>query len=117
RGRACALDVWEGEPRIDRALLRHALLATPHIAGYSEQGKATATALSVQAVARMFGLPLAGWYPPTAAPSAPRPISWPELCSTIDRAFDIEAQSRRLKADPQGFERMRDRYAYRREYF
>lgn len=116
-GLDCVLDVWEGEPAIDPELLRHTLLATPHIAGYSEQGKATATALAVRAVARMFGLPLEGWYPPTAAPSTPRSLSWPELCSTIGRAFDIEAQSRQLKADPAGFERFRDEYAYRQEYF
>ena len=116
-GLGCVLDVWEGEPAIDLDLLRRALLATPHIAGYSEQGKATATALAVRAVAALFGLPLDGWYPPTAAPSAPRRLSWPELCSTIGRAFDIEAQSRQLKTEPDGFERLRDEYAYRHEYF
>ncbi|WP_372758165.1 4-phosphoerythronate dehydrogenase [Litorivivens sp.] len=34
-----ALDVWEGEPAIDSALLSEAELATPHIAGYSQDGK------------------------------------------------------------------------------
>jgi len=116
-GLDCALDVWENEPHLDRELLRRALVSTPHIAGYSEQGKATATALVVGAVAEAFGLPLGAWYPPAAAPSAPRPIAWPELCSSIAGAFDIDAQSRQLKASPDDFERMRDGYAYRREYF
>ena len=116
-GRTALLDVWEHEPEPDRTLLDRALLATPHIAGYSEQGKANATAMAVAAVSRAFGLPLEGWYPSQAAPSAPRPISWQELCATIDDAFDIEAESRRLKASPELFERFRDRYAYRREYF
>lgn len=116
-GRRWALDVWEGEPRLDPALLEGALLSTPHIAGYSEQGKAMATALSVRALAARFGLPLAGWYPRDAAPSAPRAIGWEELLSTIDGAFDIEAQSRALKVDPVAFEAMRDDYRYRREYF
>ena len=40
-GLGWALDVWEHEPHLDPALLENALLATPHIAGYSEQGKAT----------------------------------------------------------------------------
>lgn len=61
-GHPCALDVWEHEPAIDRTLLDRALIATPHIAGYSEQGKANATAMSVDALARHFGLPLTGWY-------------------------------------------------------
>ena len=47
-GLACVLDVWEHEPAIDRRLLARTLLATPHIAGYSEQGKANATAVSVE---------------------------------------------------------------------
>ena len=116
-GLACVLDVWEHEPAIDRRLLARTLLATPHIAGYSEQGKANATAMSVDTLARFFGLPLAGWYPPQAATSTPRPISWQELCTTIGGAFDIEAQSRGLKARPEDFEPMRDHYRYRREYF
>ena len=112
-----ALDVWEHEPDLDPELLGKALLATPHIAGYSEQGKANATAMSVAALARCFGLPLEGWYPPEAAPSAPRPIAWQELCDTIGGVYDIGAESRRLKEHPGDFESLRDRYAYRREYF
>lgn len=116
-GLDCALDVWENEPRLDPELLRRALLATPHIAGYSEQGKATATALAVRALAREFGLPLAEWYPPTAARSTPRAISWSELGDSIAAAFDIAALSRTLKAAPERFESLRDNYDYRREYF
>lgn len=111
------LDVWEHEPQIDPALLAGTLYATPHIAGYSEQGKATATAMAVAAVAEAFGLPLGGWYPAQAAPSVPRPIGWEELLATIDRAFDLEAESRRLKTAPADFERLRDQYIYRGEYF
>ena len=73
-GLACVLDVWEHEPAIDRRLLARTLLATPHIAGYSEQGKANATAMSVDTLARFFGLPLAGWYARQADPSTPMPI-------------------------------------------
>ena len=116
-GLGWALDVWEHEPHLDPALLENALLATPHIAGYSEQGKANATAMSVATLAGFFGLPLRGWYPSEAAPSVPRPIPWQELCTTIRDAYDIEAESHRLKARPADFEAMRDHYRYRREYF
>ncbi len=112
-----ALDVWEHEPQIDRELLRRAILSTPHIAGYSEQGKAQAAAMSVNALARHFGIPLRDWYPVEAAPSSPQPITWQNLCETIDAAFDIAAESNRLKESPEDFERMRDEYTYRREYF
>lgn len=111
------LDVWEHEPQIDARLLDRALLATPHIAGYSLQGKANATAMSVATLSRFFSLPLEGWYPPQVTPAAPRPISWEELCATIGTAYDIEAESRRLKARPEDFEALRDHYAYREEYF
>ncbi|MDE6624044.1 MAG: 4-phosphoerythronate dehydrogenase [Alistipes sp.] len=116
-GLGCVLDVWEHEPRLDLRLLDRTLLATPHIAGYSEQGKATATAMAAAAVARRLSLPLGEWYPAEAARPAPRPIAWDELCRTIGGAFDIAAESRRLKERPEAFERLRDGYAYRREYF
>ena len=111
------LDVWEHEPQIDRTLLGRALVATPHVAGYSRQGKANATALAVEALARHFGLPLAGWYPSEVTPVQPRPIGWEELCRTIGAYCDLESETRRLQADPASFEAMRNGYAYREEYF
>lgn len=117
-GREYVLDVWENEPDLDPSLLNGALLATPHIAGYSAQGKANATAMSVQALSRRFGLPLQEWYPTgEVTPSSPRAISWQELCATIGNHFDIAAQSRQLKATPGAFEAIRNEYLYREEYF
>ena len=119
------LDVWEHEPDLDPPLLRNALLATPHIAGYSAQGKANATALSVRTISRYFGLPLGEGFlfffvlfcPSNIAPSRPRAISWQELCDTIDDRFDIAAESRRLKENPEKFETIRNEYRYREENF
>lgn len=116
-GHPYVLDVWEHEPHPDPEVLAGAWLATPHIAGYSEQGKACATALAVRALARRFGWPLTAWYPPEAAQSAPRPITWEALCATIGRAFDIEAETRQLRRAPEQFEALRNYYTYRREYF
>lgn len=116
-GLGYVLDVWEHEPRLDSDLLQGALLATPHIAGYSLQGKANATALSVRAVAAQFHLPPGDWYPAGIAPSRPRPISWQQLCATIAGYFDIATLSAALKARPDDFETMRDNYRYREEYF
>lgn len=116
-GHPYALDVWEHEPRLDAALLAGAEVATSHIAGYSLQGKATATAMAVQAVADCFSLPLSGWYPSAAPPSRPREIGWEELCRTIDAHFDCRHETERLKSAPEAFESIRDRYAYREEYF
>lgn len=114
---ACAIDVWEGEPNIDRRLLDKAFIATPHIAGYSLQGKANATAMSVRAVASFFGIPLIGWYPPQVEPATRKEISWQQMCSTIFDYCDPTAESRPLKESPEAFEQLRNEYTYRREYF
>lgn len=116
-GLTACLDVWEGEPSLDAALLARAEVATPHIAGYSLQGKAQATALAVRAVARHFHLPLTEWYPAGMPRSEARSIFWEELCSTIGGYFDVEAESRQLKESPERFEGLREGYRYRKEYF
>ncbi|MDR2890363.1 MAG: 4-phosphoerythronate dehydrogenase [Alistipes sp.] len=132
------LDVWNDEPRIDRTVLERTLIATPHIAGYSTEGKATATAMVVNALAREFGLslPPAGsdnsnraglddWYPSGVPKSIPREISWSEMCARMPLYFDIDAESALLKSAPEQpdkslseqFEQMRDNYIYRTEFF
>jgi len=115
-GHPFVLDVWEREPDIDRRLLSRAILATPHVAGYTAQGKANAAAMAVAAVARRFSLPLEGWFP-AVAPSQPRPIGWDELGATIGAHYDIAAESEALKSRPERFEELRNGYAYRQEYF
>ncbi len=111
------LDVWENEPSIDRALLAKALLSTPHIAGYSKQGKANATAAVVRAAAKRFSLPLLDWYPEDVQPAARQNIGWQQMCESIDGVCDIAAQSRELKENPDTFESLRNSYNYREEYF
>ena len=101
------LDVWENEPTIDRELPDRVAIATPHIAGYSAQGKANATAMSVRAVARHFGLPLTEFYPTDVERVAACPIEWQQL----------EGESRSLREHPELFEHLRNTYHYREEYF
>lgn len=116
-GHQYIFDVWESEPNIEQRILKGATLATPHIAGYSVQGKANATAMVVNALSRHFDLPLNNWYPEGVKRTTPRPISWSELCDTITRYCDIEKESLLLKNSPQDFEHMRNSYNYREEYF
>lgn len=112
------LDVWNDEPRIDPELLKLVTYATPHIAGYSVQGKANGTAMIVRELARHYGLPLTEWYPEnTPWQVTDRPISWPMLCETIDSYFDIETDDRQLRKHPDRFESLRDNYHFRTEYF
>jgi erythronate-4-phosphate dehydrogenase len=51
------LDVWEGEPEVDVALAELCVLATPHIAGYSLDGKQRGTAQIYQAYCEFLGQP------------------------------------------------------------
>lgn len=110
-------DVWEGEPNIKDEILEGAMLSTPHIAGYSIQGKANATAMCVRALATHFNLPLKEWYPEEITPISPRLISWEELCNTITDHFDITQESKALRSNPTQFEALRNNYAFREEYF
>lgn len=50
------LDVWEHEPRIDPILAQHCRIATPHIAGYSLEGKVRGTAHIYQALCHHLGV-------------------------------------------------------------
>ena len=111
------IDVWEHEPEINRDLLTKAIVATPHIAGYSSQGKANATAMVVKAAAKRFSLPLTDWYPEQVRITERQDIDWQTMCLTIQSHCDIEAESQRLKAAPGSFESMRNGYRYREEYF
>lgn len=48
------MDTWEGEPNINTELLKRVAIATPHIAGYSHEGKVRATTAVVNALCRHF---------------------------------------------------------------
>ncbi len=50
------LDVWENEPDIDRELLACVDIGTPHIAGYSTEGKMRATEMIYFEACRFFNL-------------------------------------------------------------
>ncbi len=59
------LDVWEPEPAIDRALFDRVVLGTPHIAGYSLEGKVNGSTMVCEAFCRWLGVP------PAKAPELP----------------------------------------------
>lgn len=117
------LDVFEGEPEINRDLLQQLTLATPHIAGYSLDGKANGTAAAVQAVSRFFNLGLDHWVPkglPVPDPSellidASRDNPQELLWEIYRQTYDITADDRRLREDPSAFEALRGSYPPRRE--
>lgn len=109
RVRDAVIDVWENEPHPDAALLEKVFIGTPHIAGYSADGKVNADNMVVDAICQQFGLP------------HPEPIVPPTLPSDIHLTgspldlYNPMDDSRKLKAEPSFFEQLRNNYPLRRE--
>lgn len=124
RLRGAVLDVWEGEPEPDRGLMDLLDIATPHIAGYSADGKANGTMASVRTVASVLGLPLTQWRP-EEIPAPPQPLRFrleaagksrqQVLSEALLHTYDPLTDDRALRADPASFEQLRGDYPVRRE--
>jgi erythronate-4-phosphate dehydrogenase len=118
------LDVWEREPEIDIPLMHMAFLATPHIAGYSADGKANGTAMIVKNLCESFNIPLTGWYP-TEVPGTNDPVleidcagktSEEIVRKAVNHTYNIVEDDVRLRFDPSRFEKERENYPVRREF-
>jgi len=120
---ACVLDVWENEPEIDTGLLDLVDIGTPHIAGYSADGKANAASMSVHALSEYFGLDLGEWYPAKLPPAASEKLivdgaekSVQEIVSeVVHTTYDIMRDDGVLRDNPSDFEDLRADYPVRRE--
>ena len=107
------VDCWENEPNISHEVLREALVATPHIAGYSANGKYRASQMCIEAVARFFGL----------SPIQPRhdiqknvcTASGNDLALALLENYDIRTDTEQLKASSDKFEYLRNNYYTRYE--
>lgn len=99
------IDTWEGEPKIDLRLLELADVATCHIAGYSVEGKQRATRMALEAVGDTLGLrvDLKGLSGPYREPD------WLDQTRIVE-AYDPEAMTQSLKAEPKLFESLRNSY-------
>ncbi|MBR3507074.1 MAG: DUF3410 domain-containing protein [Lentisphaeria bacterium] len=131
------LDVWHNEPEIDRELLSLVDFATPHIAGYSADGKANGTAMAVEAVVKdsfwinysylalgpmresiqqvkadiLAKIPAPANSVITLEPASPHP-----LADAVFASYDIAADDAALRAAPEDFEAQRGSYRVRREF-
>ncbi|MCH5239264.1 MAG: 4-phosphoerythronate dehydrogenase [Muribaculaceae bacterium] len=104
------VDVWEGEPKIDLDLLKLSHIGTPHIAGYSEEGKRRATFMALEAVEDVLGIKTDRRGLESEAD--PQRILSREI---IESSYDPVKDSERLKGNPSDFERIRNEYKYRHE--
>ena len=105
------LDCWENEPDISRELLKKAIVATPHIAGYSAEGKQRGTAMMLAALNDLYG-----WNIPIPTIASPATGATQVTLDGIAASYDILADTAALKADPAGFEALRNHYLHRPEY-
>lgn len=104
------IDCWVNEPRIDTGLLERTAIATPHIAGYSREGKIRASQTVLDAITTFFMLPRVT----IDAPLPPAPARTVSLKGLMD-SFDPILVSNSLKASPETFEKQRNEYTYRSE--
>lgn len=119
-----ANDCWENEPDIDLNLLNLVDLATPHIAGYSKDGKANGTTMSVQAVSRFFKLGIDNWQASgMEAPENPvveingEGLSEQEVIKqAVLSTYDIRMDDAELRQNTTLFEKLRGDYPNRREF-
>lgn len=96
------IDCWEGEPNLNLELLEQAYIATPHIAGYSLEGKRRATAMAVRAIDPNIKLPLDS-------------VAEHPNITEIAASYNPVVDTANLKAHPQMFERLRNEYILRKE--
>ena len=104
------IDTWENEPRISRQLLQTALIATPHIAGYSAEGKQRGTRMALEATANFFGVTpdISGLAGPYIEPERIDP-------DRILASYFPLADTLALKQNPLNFESLRSNYSFRAE--
>ena len=129
--KGAVVDVWEGEPEISEELLREVDLGTPHIAGYSLDGKANATVLIYQATCHFLNVTYDWKLPGLSPPPCPeinidarRENDAEILSQVVGRAYDLERDDRALREilkipSPQRkkvFDQLRSEYPIRREF-
>ena len=119
------LDVWEGEPNLNTALLEHVDIGTPHIAGYTLEGKARGTTQVFEAYSQFIGqaqqVALDTLLP---APEFGRitlhgPLDQPTLKRLVHLVYDVrrdDAPLRKVAGIPGEFDKLRKNYLERREW-
>ncbi len=118
------IDTWDHEPNINLELLNLTDIATPHIAGYSFQGKQNGTAAAVRAVARQFDINGLYHFFPTCNLPEHQPIrldlkgkSQGEIAAVFQYNYPIFTDDFMFRSNPGDFERLRSEYQYRREVY
>ncbi len=124
--RPVVLDVFEHEPEISETLLNLITLVTPHIAGYSLEGKARGTQMIYQAFCQTFGYQANKAFE-TQLPACEQYFAQSALKQTLNtylsQIYDIARDDANLRAclkegkvDQKAFDYLRKTYPLRREW-
>ena len=120
---ALVLDTWCNEPNVSQILIDACDIATPHIAGYSYQGKQNGTAMAVQAIARHFGIKDLEFFSPAMEDALmPKVINVKgktqgEIAAAVQYNYPIFTDDFLFRVNPSNFEKLRSEYNYRREFY
>ena len=121
---AIVIDTWNHEPDVNVDLIEVADIATPHIAGYSFQGKLNGTSLAVRAVAEHFGIEELKDFFPVDEFSDHQPLhldlkgkNQGEIAAVFQYNYPIFTDDFRFRMEPHKFEKLRSDYKYRREIY
>ena len=115
------LNCWENEPDINRELLGLAAIATPHIAGFSADGKANGTRICLKNIERFFRVKI-NKIDEVVPPAPVNPIidldrfDGKRIEQAILTSFNPLAVDRALRENPDKFEWFRANYHHPREY-
>ncbi|MBI1290592.1 DUF3410 domain-containing protein [bacterium] len=122
------IDVFEGEPEPSKDVIERCFLVSPHVAGYSYEGKVNGTRMMADAVATFLGTQNS-WAPTSLPPDAPvvpivegGPLE--VIAKAIRHSYDIGADDQRLRAGlglapgawGEHFDQLRRNYPKRREF-
>ena len=105
------IDVWENEPHINRELLDKVFIGTPHIAGYSADGKANATRMVLKAFCHFFHKP-SNFH--IVLPTSSNAFSENENLRIL-QLYNPLKDYETLRTNPEHFEQLRGDYPLRRE--
>lgn len=116
------LDVYRDEPHINREVLKMTNIATPHIAGYSLEGKINATLFTLRNFAKHYSIEKLNDYtiqlPTSSKIEFVKDIKLTPIenaASLLLSTFPIWNEDRALRGAPHLFEQIRANYKYRRE--
>ncbi len=107
------VDTWENEPHPLPQLLERVYIGTPHIAGYSADGKVNATRMTLETLCRWMGRDFTFRITPPEQSEIKLPQEPAERALAL---YNPMNDSRRLKAHPELFEDLRENYPLRREH-